>query len=790
MYNFKDAFISYSRRNLDFARKLYITLAQQGLDIWFDQNDIPLAVDFQNQIDEGINKAHNFIFIISPASIQSGYCAKELARAIACGKRIIPILHEMPNEYELRYIDSHIEKLNWIYIRENIDNFEEKVQGILSVMELYSGYVQKHTELLLQALEWEEHRKNHKFLLINKDRKAAEQWLNQEFADLPPCTPPDLVCEFICESRENAENLLSDVYIASTKEDRLLVSTINKALQRYGATTWTYDSDFKIGTNYETTAREGIEGADNFILLISNHLTMYDDCMKELEYAISLNKRIIPIVIDDIEKGSLPPRLRELQTINISHFVENKEMIADALFSLLDDDTTYHQQHKILLVQALKWQQQNYNQSILLRGYSLESAETWLRINKTRKNQAPTALQAKFIEESSAKKGQLNTEVFISYSRADSDFARLLNSELQIYGKTTWFDQENITSGADFQQEIYNGIASSDNFVFIISPESVNSPYCAAEVEYAKKLNKRFITIKYRQVEDNELPKPLRTLQWIDAMAAEFHHVFSELIRALDTDRTHVQQHTRWANKADEWLQKEKDNSLLLRGNELELASLWLKYTEEKDRKPTPTDLQKEFILASETAKKEEEKRKKGNQNRIKIAIGSVASVAILAIFYFINDQIDIKNLKKEREKYSELTFELTKEREILRAKEDSLNALLGHERTKYSKDKQTKDQQLKGISTEKMSIESLYVHQRRRADSLQNVITKHYKPVEGKLQRIHDLKKELDAINFKLSQFVKFNDRLKKFPAELDVLQDIVKRFDAVEKELEVITK
>ncbi|MGK7873462.1 MAG: hypothetical protein AB4426_09155 [Xenococcaceae cyanobacterium] len=34
----------------------------QGFNVWFDQDDIPLAVDFQEQINDGIEKAHNFIF--------------------------------------------------------------------------------------------------------------------------------------------------------------------------------------------------------------------------------------------------------------------------------------------------------------------------------------------------------------------------------------------------------------------------------------------------------------------------------------------------------------------------------------------------------------------------------------------------------------------------------------------------------------------------------------------------------------------------------------------------------
>ncbi|MEO1803145.1 MAG: toll/interleukin-1 receptor domain-containing protein [Cyanobacteria bacterium J06629_2] len=65
MNNFFDVFISYGRADSkDFAIALNQQLTAQGLNVWFDQDDIPLAVDFQAQIDRGIEKAHNFIFII------------------------------------------------------------------------------------------------------------------------------------------------------------------------------------------------------------------------------------------------------------------------------------------------------------------------------------------------------------------------------------------------------------------------------------------------------------------------------------------------------------------------------------------------------------------------------------------------------------------------------------------------------------------------------------------------------------------------------------------------------
>ena len=87
MSQLQDVFISYGRADSkEFARKLHDLLIQQGLEVWFDFEDIPLGVDYQNQIDDGIEKADNFIFVISPHAVNSPYCAKEIELALKCQK--------------------------------------------------------------------------------------------------------------------------------------------------------------------------------------------------------------------------------------------------------------------------------------------------------------------------------------------------------------------------------------------------------------------------------------------------------------------------------------------------------------------------------------------------------------------------------------------------------------------------------------------------------------------------------------------------------------------------------
>ena len=79
-------FISYGRKHsLSFAEKLHKHLSDSGFSTWFDLEDIPPGVDFREHINVGIEQADNFVFIISPHSVQSEYCFDEISTAAKYG---------------------------------------------------------------------------------------------------------------------------------------------------------------------------------------------------------------------------------------------------------------------------------------------------------------------------------------------------------------------------------------------------------------------------------------------------------------------------------------------------------------------------------------------------------------------------------------------------------------------------------------------------------------------------------------------------------------------------------
>ncbi|MDX2138529.1 MAG: toll/interleukin-1 receptor domain-containing protein, partial [Chloroflexota bacterium] len=90
-----DIFISYSRKNSAFARRLIASLTLVNKDTWVDWEGIPLtAPNWWSEIKAGIEGADSFAFIISPASMASVVCNMELNYALELGKRIIPVVYE------------------------------------------------------------------------------------------------------------------------------------------------------------------------------------------------------------------------------------------------------------------------------------------------------------------------------------------------------------------------------------------------------------------------------------------------------------------------------------------------------------------------------------------------------------------------------------------------------------------------------------------------------------------------------------------------------------------------
>lgn len=104
--------------------------------------------------------------------------------------------------------------------------------------------------------------------------------------------------------------------------------------------------------------------------------------------------------------------------------------------------------------------------------YFLERAETFTKQNTSGViDEIITRLEKKVKEDENEKFDipMENMDVFISYSRRDSDVAENLYKSLTAQGKRVWYDKKNLSVGDNFMDEIRQAIRTSKYFVPIFS---------------------------------------------------------------------------------------------------------------------------------------------------------------------------------------------------------------------------------------------------------------------------------------------------------------------------------
>ncbi len=210
-------------------------------------------------------------------------------------------------------------------------------------------------------------------------------------------------------------------------------------------------------------------------------------------------------------------------------------------------------------------------------------------------------------------------DVFISYSRADRAFAQHLTERLESRGRTAWVDWIDIPPSAEWMAEIQRAIEAVDAFVFVISPDSVGSRVCSQELAHAVSSNKRIVPVLHREVEGSVVPDAAAQLNWILFRESEDQdRAIQDLMSALDTDLDHVRRHSRLLVRAREWLDRNQDRSLFLRGTDLRDAESMLTSQIE----PRATALQSQFVVAS----------RKAASRRQRAGIGAITVALVLSI--------------------------------------------------------------------------------------------------------------------------------------------------------------
>jgi WD40 repeat protein len=220
-----DVFISYSRKDIAFARLIRESLLQSQIDIWIDWERIPVGEKWWDEICQAIENANVFMFIISKNSIGSSVCKDEINHALKNHKRIIPILVDNLKPDAIKEFAPELPQLNWIIFERDqifrieknpaiksdkpedsqvalpkLPQFEEALGKLGKAIHTDWEWVKYHTRLQVDAIRWESNTRNPGYLVRGAALEESEQQLLRASGKDPQ--PTGLQVEYVTASRQ------------------------------------------------------------------------------------------------------------------------------------------------------------------------------------------------------------------------------------------------------------------------------------------------------------------------------------------------------------------------------------------------------------------------------------------------------------------------------------------------------------------------------------------------------------------------------------------------------------
>ena len=130
--------------------------------------------------------------------------------------------------------------------------------------------------------------------------------------------------------------------------------------------------------------------------------------------------------------------------------------------------------------------------------------------------------------------------VFISYAFEDREIAEDLYHALERAGHTAFLDKKALPIGQEYNVHIEDLVSKSDYFVFLISPDAIQSgTYALTELQYAEakwgKEPEGIVPVMIRPVDTKALPSFLRQTTYLSPKGNATAEVLSELNRRSQT---------------------------------------------------------------------------------------------------------------------------------------------------------------------------------------------------------------------------------------------------------------
>ncbi|MBK9926531.1 MAG: TIR domain-containing protein [Anaerolineales bacterium] len=190
------------------------------------------------------------------------------------------------------------------------------------------------------------------------------------------------------------------VFISYSRKDKVFVQKLNDALDNAGVEAWVDWEGIELASDWMQRITHAIQTHDAFIFVVSPDSLKSKVCADELELGIKLNKKLIPVLYREPQKGqSMHEKLAATNWVYLRK-TDDFEGTIPGLVQAIRTDLEWISRHTQLLNQALEWEAKSRNHSFLLQGTQLEDAEKWMADSSGKDNRQVLPLQAEFISAS------------------------------------------------------------------------------------------------------------------------------------------------------------------------------------------------------------------------------------------------------------------------------------------------------------------------------------------------------------------------------------------------------
>lgn len=591
-----DVFISYGRRHSkDFAIKLRQALVAQGYEVWFDKENIAIAVDFQQKIDEGIRASAHFCYILSPHSVHSEYCDKELFKALELNKRIIPVYHTDMGSSS-KDIHEQIQRRNWMQF-ENPALFNTMVNQMIAVIEQDREVVYPHCDLLTQATGWRKGLKQPNLLLYGKQISQAKQWLKTavERTDLEIVPLPEHT-SYINESAYFSSDGEAEVFILYHPNLRPIKRSLEHRLILAG---FSFGSELLDPSNQGTLGglvTQKLRKAVSIVVLAHSDYGTMDGWKNTQQFIKDEDKRTVTVL-----ENQAPAKGSDLGIVLRYDPDQDHQVLADSLIDLLKTDSEYLLLRNRYYCRAMQWHE-HQTDAILLSEHELKDYADFATVALNKSSfplpQALAEFALKSENHLADPSSDQDIDVFLSCDIEDLNFVRRLARRLREFDKKVFYQRQDNPDDAQLSEVIEQQLNNAKVMILVL-PRDI-SHKAELELAQATRMGKQVVPLKLKRFAAAQYPQCYDPYLSDAVMVDELlEFTLADVLNALSSDDEYLKSHRHWLKKMTIWQDNNCLDEFLLGQKESIFATAWLEEARDNRREPAPTQAQQNFIDSS-----------------------------------------------------------------------------------------------------------------------------------------------------------------------------------------------